>query len=125
MTEAMIVEAVRAAGAVQGIQNAQAVAPAMDPQAVQRFQAAMAPQAPTDIPFVAQVAETFTAVQNSHQAHMHRVEALSRFSSVHPFSSRDLFELHYEISSLLFQQDIVSNVAKKASDAVTTLIRNG
>ena len=63
MTEAMIVEAVRAAGAQQALQQAQTVQQVADPSAVARFNAALAPQGPTEIPFAAQVAATFDAAQ--------------------------------------------------------------
>ena len=125
MTEAMIVEAVRAAGQAQGVQGTAAVAQALDPQAVRRFQAAMAPQGPTEIPFAAQVAETFGAAQSGYQAHLHRIEALASLSGTHALSAGELSTLQYEIANLSFQQEIVSNIAKKASDAVTTLVKNG
>ena len=125
MTEAMIVEAVRAAGGVNPMQQAQAVQQVADPDAVARFEAAMAPQAPTEIPFAGQVAATFNAAQGNYQEMLHRIHALSAMSATHALSSAEMFELQYEVANLAFQQDVVTNIAKKASDAVSTLVKNG
>ena len=125
MTEAMIVEVVRAAGAVSGAQAPLAVQNVADPDAVAKFQAAMAPQGPTEIPFASQVAETFRTAQNNYQEMLHRVHALTSMSRSHNLSSAEMSELQYEIANLSFQQEIVTNVAKKASDAVSTLVKNG
>ena len=125
MTEAMIVEAVRAAGGVDPMQRAQAVPQVADPTAVARFQAAMAPQAPTEIPFAGQVAATFNAAQGNYQEMLHRIHALSAMSATHALSAGEMMELQYEVANLAFQQDVVTNIAKKASDAVSTLVKNG
>lgn len=125
MTEAMIVEAVRAAGSAQALQQAQAVQQVADPSAVARFEAAMAPQAPTEIPFAGQVAATFNTAQGNYQEMLHRIHALSAMSRTHALSSAEMFELQYEVANLAFQQDVVTNIAKKASDAVSTLVKNG
>ena len=37
----------------------------------------------------------------------------------------ELSTLQYEVANLSFQQEIVTNIAKKASDAVSTLVKNG
>ena len=125
MTEAMIVEAIRAAGAVPGVQAPLAVQNVADPDAVAKFQAAMAPQGPTEIPFASQVAETFRTAQDNYQEMLHRVHALTSMSRTHNLSSAEMSELQYEVVNLAFQQEIVTNVAKKASDAVSTLVKNG
>lgn len=125
MTEAMIVEAVRSAGMVQGVRPAAQVQQVVDPDAVARFEAAMAPQAPTDIPFAAQVSETFGAAQANYQEMLHRVHALTSMSRTQALSAAEMSELQYEVANLSFQQEIVTNIAKKASDAVSTLVKNG
>ena len=125
MTEAMIVEAVRAAGGVTGLERMAPVQEAMDPAAVAKFQAAMAPQGPTDIPFASQVAETFSCAQANYQEMLHRVHALTSMSRTHALSAAEMSELQYEVANLSFQQEIVTNIAKKASDAVSTLVKNG
>jgi len=124
MTEAMIVEAVRAAGGPNGpgaVQNAPQVA---DPQAVQAFLRAMEPDGPSDVPFASQVAETWRAAQDSQQEILHRMSALSDISQIGNASLADLTTLQYEVANLSFQQEVVTSIAKKASDAVTTLIKN-
>lgn len=125
MTEAMIVEAIRAAGGVSGIDQMASVQQVADPSAVARFEAAMAPQAPTDIPFASQVAETFGAAQANYQEMLHRVHALTSLSRTQALSAAQLSELQYEVANLSFQQEIVTNIAKKASDAISTLVKNG
>ena len=125
MTEAMIVEAVRAAGSANPVQQAQAVQQTIDPAAVTRFEAAMAPQGPTEIPFAGQVAATFNAAQGQYQEMLHRTHALVAMSKVHGLSAAELSTLQYEVANLSFQQEIVTNIAKKASDAVSTLVKNG
>ena len=125
MTEAMIVDAVRAAGAQQALQQAQTVQQVADPSAVARFNAALAPQGPTEIPFAAQVAATFDAAQGQYQEMLHRTHALVAMSTVHRLSATELSTPQYEVANLSFQQEIVTHIAKKASDAVSTLVKNG
>ena len=133
MTEQMIIEAVKAAGTnvTQTAQLQQAAQATADPQAVAAFQAAMAPQgvmatqAVTEIPFAAQVAGTWKVAQENYQGLVHRIKALTELREMHGPSSAELSELQYEIQNLSFQQEIVTSIAKKASDAVSTLIKNG
>lgn len=125
MTEAMMVEAVRAAGGPQALQPMQAPEAVVDPAAVARFNAVLAPQGPTDIPFAAQVAATFNAAQGQYQEMLHRTHALVALSKVHGLSAAELSTLQYEVANLSFQQEIVTNIAKKASDAASTLVKNG
>ena len=122
MNESMIIEAVRAAGGVQGTLAPQQAAATADPAAVARFEAAMAPEAPAEIPFAGEVAATFNAAQGNYQEMLHRVHALTSLSRSHALSAA---ELQYEVANLSFQQEIVTNIAKKASDAVSTLVKNG
>lgn len=130
MTEAMIVEAVRAAGTspatqAAAAQTAQAATAAADPDAVARFEAALAPQPVADIPFASQVAASFDAAQGNYQQILHRIHALTSMSKTHALSAAEMSELQYEVANLAFQQEIVTNLAKKASDAVSTLVKNG
>ncbi len=125
MTEAMIVEAVRAAGGVQGAAAVQQTVAAADPAAVARFEAAMAPEAPASIPFASEVAASFNTAQGNYQEMIHRVHALTSMVKTHALSAAELSELQYEVANMAFQQEIVTNVAKKASDAVSTLVKNG
>lgn len=133
MTEQMIIEAVKAAGTnvTQTAQMQQAAHATADPNAVAAFQAAMAPQgvtatqAVTEIPFAAQVAGTWKVAQENYQGLVHRIKALTELREMHGPSSAELSELQYEIQNLSFQQEVVTSIAKKASDAVSTLIKNG
>lgn len=135
MTDEMIVEAIRSVklnspqnlGAASGVG---ATAPVANPEAVSRFEAAMATP-PVDgtaqvgkIPFADQVAETWRSAQESHQGMLHRISALSEMSAQDGVSSAQLARLQYEVMNLSFQQEVVAKVADKASNAVQTLIKN-
>ena len=131
MTEAMIVEAVRAAsgGASPvyepgGAAAANAVA---DPSAVARFEAAMGVdqvQAADPIPFASEASAAWRSAQANNQGILHRIRALSQLGRMHGPSSADLIELQYEVANLSFQQEVVAKVADKTSNAVQTLIKN-
>ena len=134
MTEQMIVEAVRAAGAggADATQQArEAVQATADPAAVASFQSAMDPQAVTgvsavtEIPFAAQISSTWKAAQVNYQGLLHRIKALTEMRQMHGPSAAELSELQYNVANLSFQQEVVTNIAKKASDAVSTLVKNG
>ncbi len=125
MTESMIVEAVRAAG---GSQLA-AVAPAAvgpttsvaDPAAVARFDAAMEV---TPIPFASEASAAWRSAQANNQGILHRIRALTELNKMHGPSARDLVELQYEVMNLSFQQEVVTKVADKSSNAIQTLVKN-
>ena len=135
MTESMIVEAIRAArpqqaadpAAAGAVNAAQSVA---DPAAVERFQAAMgvggAPGvSPVDnIPFVSEVSASWRTAQANNQGILHRIRALSQLSAMHSLSSGEMVELQYEVMNLAFQQEVVTKVADKSSNAIQTLIKN-
>ena len=129
MTEAMIVEAVRAVGAqanALAIQQ-QGVSAAADPAAVARFQAAMGASAatgPDPIPFASEVSASWRSAQVNNQGILHRIRALSELNGRHPLASGELVELQYEVMNLSFQQEVVSKVADKASTAIQTLVKN-
>ena len=125
MTETAIIEAVRGAGGVQPAGPIEAAATVADPSAVARFEAALAPSAPMEIPFAGQVAATFNAAQGNYQEILHRVHGLTSMARTQSLSAAELSTLQYEVSNLAFQQEIVTNIAKKASDAVSTLVKNG
>lgn len=131
MTEAMIVEAIRSAGATQSPMSATgAASPVADPSAVARFQAAMgvgSPQAVAavdPIPFASQAAASWRSAQANNQGIIHRIRALSELGRMHGPASLELVELQYEVMNLSFQESVVSKVADKASNAVQTLIKN-
>ena len=128
MTEQMIVEAVKAAGAgAPGAAQtgAGAAAPTADPGAVASFQAAMGAQGVTAVPFAEQVQATWRAAQANYQGLVHRIKALTELRLQHGPTAAELSELQYEVANLSFQQEVVTSIAKKASDAVSTLVKNG
>lgn len=126
MTETAIVEAVRAAGTGLDPQMiADTIKNVPDADAVARFEAAMTPSAPTDIPFAAQVSETWHVAQDNRQGILHRIKALTELRGVNGPSMAQLTELQYEVMNLTFQQEVVTDVAKKSSEAVSTLVKNG
>ena len=131
MTESMIVEAVRAAGGAQmsatdpGAVNASA--PVADPSAVSRFNAAMGVQGTTEvdpIPFASEVSAAWRSAQVNNQGILHRIRALSQLGRMHGPSSGELVELQYEVMNLSFQQEVVTKVADKTSNAIQTLVKN-
>ena len=124
MTEAMAIEAVRAAGGANWAQQA-ALPQSPDPNAVAAFSDAMAAPAPDAVPFVQQIAETWRGAEIGNQRNLqtsvkmlgvgeHRVLSLGEFS-----------RLQYELTEAGFQMEITTLVAKKVSDAVSTLVKNG
>ena len=123
MTESMIVEAVRAAAGNGAM--ATGGAQAIDPQAIEQFEAAMDAEGPTAIPFAEQVAATWKTAEVNYQGILHRIKALSAIREQHYPSIAELSEMQYEVANLAFQQEVATNIAKKASDAVSTLVKNG
>jgi hypothetical protein len=98
-----------------------------DPAAVERFQAAMgvdAVQAADPIPFASQVSAAWRAAQVNNQGILHRIRALSQLSAEHALSAPEMIELQYDVANLAFQQEVVTKVADKSSNAIQTLIKN-
>ena len=133
MTEQMIIEAVRAAGGPQSAQAAEtagAAQPVADPAAVSRFEAAMAAGGPQEasavdpIPFASQATAVWRSAQANNQGLLHRIRALCDLKKTHSPSMGNLVELQYEVMNLAFQQEIVTKVADKSSNAIQTLIKN-
>ncbi|MBQ4479533.1 MAG: hypothetical protein II943_02735 [Victivallales bacterium] len=131
MNDGMIVEAIRSVRMSQADQ-AQAlgnVQPAVNPEAVERFQAAMAadgvgaPARVDAVPFADELSAVWRNAQADHQEMLHRIKALSEMGQ-HGTSAVAMLELQYEVSNLAFQQEVVSKVADKSSNAVQTLIKN-
>jgi len=131
MTESMIVEAVRAAGGPQVVaavdDQASQVEKTADPAAVERFQAAMGVQDAADVdpvPFASEVSAAWRSAQVNNQGILHRIRALSQLERMHGPSAGDLVELQYEVANLAFQQEVVTKVADKSSNAIQTLVKN-
>ena len=126
MTESMIVEAVRGVAGSQQLAAGGAQAPqaAADPASVARFQAAMGAQAPDPIPFASEASAAWRAAQANNQGILHRIRALSELNKMHGPAMGELVELQYEVMNLAFQQEVVTKVADKSSNAIQTLIKN-
>ncbi len=130
MTESMIVEAIRAAGGPQHTMTAEQVAGVdrvADPSAVDRFRAAMGidgAKAADPVPFASQAAAAWRTAQENNQGILHRIKALSELGRMHGPAALDMIELQYEVMNLSFQQEVVTKVADKASNAIQTLIKN-
>ena len=123
MTESMIVEAVRGVAGNGGMMAGSA--PEIDPKAVEQFESAMDAEGPTPIPFAEQVAATWKTAEVNYQGILHRIKALSAIREQHYPSIAELSEMQYEVANLSFQQEVATNIAKKASDAISTLVKNG
>ena len=127
--ETLAVEAIRASqssAAAQAAGQAAAAGPSAPPSAsaVAKFEAAMAPDAPTAIPFASQVSAAWRSAQANNQGMIHRIRALAELQGRHSLSAAELVELQYEVMNLSFQQEVVTKVADKTSTAVQTLIKN-
>jgi len=95
-----------------------------NPAAVAKFEAAMAAEAPAAIPFASQVSAVWSSAQANNQGMLHRIRALSELQGRHSLSAAEMVELQYEVMNLSFQQEVVTKVADKSSNAVQTLIKN-
>ena len=124
MTEQMIVEAVKAAGAAGAPPDPAAVnaidrVPSVD--AVQRFEAAMAAD---PVPFVSEASAVWRSAEANNQGILHRIRALCDLKEMHGPAAGNLVELQYEVMNLAFQQEVVTKVADKSSNAIQTLVKN-
>ncbi len=128
--ETLAVEAIRASQSATAAQTgAQAAGPSAPPSAsaVSKFQAAMAADAPqgvSEIPFASQISAVWRSAQANNQGMVHRIRALSELQGRHSLSAPEMVELQYEVMNLSFQQEVVTKIADKSSNAVQTLIKN-
>ena len=128
MVELASIEAVRAVQAPQSVaylneqMNANRVA---DPEAVAAFEEAMCPQGPDPVPFAQQVSEAWRSAQDVRSEKLKRIESLISTSPAEGRSADAMLRLQYELINFGFQQEVVSDIAKKASTAIETLIKNG
>jgi len=124
MNETMAIEAVRAATA-GAAQNPPPVRPTADPTAVAAFSDAMGAAPAGEVPFAAQVQSAWQASEAAYQTHLHRTEALCELANGSTPSLAGLSQLHYELCTAGFQLEVTTSIAKKSSDAVSTLVKNG
>ena len=135
MTDSMIVEAIRSVQpqkVTETWETADVVeaAPVANPASVERFQEAMATESVSEttkvetIPFADQLSASWRMAQEDHQGLLHRMRALSELNGKDGLTAAHLTELQYDVMTLSFQQEIVTKVADKMSNAVQTLIKN-
>lgn len=132
--ETLAVEAIRASQSAATAQTASPDGPAPsgpiappNASAVSKFQAAMAADAPqgvSEIPFASQISAVWRSAQANNQGMVHRIRALSELQGRHSLSAPEMVELQYEVMNLSFQQEVVTKIADKSSNAVQTLIKN-
>ena len=120
MMETMTVEAIRGLSAGATLPTAQ-VAQVADPEAVSRFQDAMAAD---PVPFADGIRSVWHAAQDNHQEMLHRIKALSEMRGERALTVAEMSELQYEVANLSFQQEVVAKVADKSSNAIQTLVKN-
>ena len=129
MLEAAAIEAVRAAQAPQSVAylNEQlATNKVADADAVNAFQSAMGVGGSDPVPFAQQIGDSWRVAQDMNQGIMYRIHALSQAKQLgNTPSVLQMTELQYEVANLSFQQEVVTSIAKKASNAVETLVKNG
>ena len=125
MTEAMAIEAVRATGGANWTQQPAAVPQTPDPNAVAEFADAMAAPAPDAIPLVQQLAETWRGAEIKNQQCLHESVDLLGVGEHRVLSLGEFSRLQYELTEAGFQIEMTTLVAKKVSDAVSTLVKNG
>ncbi len=131
MTDAMIVEAIRASGGIKDAQiDVSSPAAVADPAQVARFNAAMATQgpagvsAPDAIPFASEASAAWRSAQVNNQGLIHRIRALTQMNASGNIAAPEMIELQYEVMNLSFQQEVVTKIADKSSTAIQTLIKN-
>ena len=132
--ETLAVEAIRASQSATAAQAASGGAVASpgrlappSASAVSKFEAAMAvdaPQGVSAIPFASQVSAVWRSAQANNQGMLHRIRALAELQGSHSLSAAEMVELQYEVMNLSFQQEVVTKIADKSSNAVQTLIKN-
>ena len=77
------------------------------------------------IPFASEATAAWRSAQANNQGILHRMRALSQLGhDMHGPSAPEMIELQYEVANLAFQQEVVTKVADKSSNAIQTLIKN-
>lgn len=127
MVEVASIEAVRAVQAPQSVAylNEMAATKVANPEDVAAFERAMAPQGTDPVPFASQLAAVWRDAQDVRQEKLHRIESLITSNATDGRSMDKMMRLQYELVNFHFQQEVVSDIAKKASTAIETLIKNG
>ena len=124
-----MIEAIRAVGGAGAQQMTPAQVPAAaDPAAVDAFQAAMAAdgvEQAAPVPFADRVSAAWRAAQGIEQSHLLRMRSIVDPGENRLLSATELVNLQYEFATLKFNLEVTMTVARKTSDAITTLVKNG
>ena len=107
------------------MQQAAAVPQTPDPNAVAAFADAMAAPAPDAVPFVRQIAETWRGAEIGNQRNLQTAVKMLGVGEHRVLSLGEFSRLQYELTEAGFQMEITALVAKKVSDTVSTLVKNG
>lgn len=124
MTEMAAIEAVRAAGGTSWAQQA-AAQQVPDPDAVAAFSDAMTAAAPGRVPFIDQIAEAWRGAQVGTQKNIQASADILATGGGRGLSMGEFSRVQYEMNMASLQLEITTLVAKKVSDAVSTLVKNG
>lgn len=129
MTETAMIEAIRAVGGAGAQQMVPTQVPATaDPAAVDAFQAAMSAggvEQPTPVPFADRVSAAWRTAQGIEQTHLQRMRSIVDPGEKRLLSATELINLQYELATMKFNMEVTMTVARKTSDAITTLVKNG
>ncbi len=125
MTEMAAIEAVRAAGGASWMQQAAAMQQVPDPDAVAAFSDAMSAAAPDRVPFIDQLAETWRGAQIGTQKNIRASADILATGGGRGLSVGEISRVQYEMNMASLQLEITTLVAKKVSDAVSALVKNG
>ena len=76
------------------------------------------------VPFADEMSSVWRSAQTNNQGFLHRIRTLSELTHRGGVATGELLELQYEVMNLSFQQEIVTKVADKSSNAIQTLVKN-
>lgn len=136
MNEIQAIQAALQAPSAEAIDAARLQPAEPDPVAIEKFNSIMQatdirPEnqivktaTPTPVPFADRVSEAFHAAEGRQFASYEKIGNLVNTSNQRELSTTELLHLQYEISNLAFQQELVSKVIDRASNAVQTLFKN-
>jgi len=133
-----IVEAIQAAMKATATQAAETVQAAQPPDVklVEKFNEIMAtadirPEnqivqepAPTRVPFADRVGEAFHAAEARQFETYGKLHKLVDVSKNRTLSLTELMELQYQVANLSIQQELVTKVIDRGSQAIQTLFKN-
>lgn len=94
-------------------------------ESVEHFDAVMAEMKMSSMPTVSMLSEVWRQTADTHLALRERLIARIGYGSKRELSLVELSAVQYDLINLTLRQEIITQVAKKATDAVSTLVKNG